>query len=65
MNGLGTGLKGSLQLDPNRTVAYTEAQLSQFYPPEMTISMGDPPTDFFAPPNYLANAVIPSPPVLN
>ena len=60
-----TGIKGPLTLDPNRTVEYTESQLSGFYPPEMTITMGAVPTDFFSPPSNLAGVVIPDPPVIN
>ena len=62
---VGVKLQGPLVLNPNQTVYYTEAQLSAYYPPLATISMGSVPTDIFSSSSNLGNLTVAEPPVVS
>jgi hypothetical protein len=62
---VGAQLRGPLTLDPAKNVFYTEERLAAFYPPQMSITMGPAPQDFFPPAVNVNNATVSSPPSLN
>jgi hypothetical protein len=69
LSALAAGMKGPetrkiLGIDPRMLTAYTEAELSKFYPPETKLSMGPAPGEIFSTWDKLLKVTIPEAPVI-